>query len=395
MEVRYCLRWGLRIASKMRAITNGRLIVNGTIVEGKTLFFDTHILKISSEKPSKEIEVIDAKGCYVGAGFIDIHIHGAGGADVMDASFNALETISSTLLQTGVTSFLATTMTMSSNAIEKALANIQAHAKKVSGAEILGVHLEGPFINPNKCGAQDKKEIKSPNIGLIKPYISQIKMITLAPEVEGAEDFIKQLKSQYPNIVLSIGHSEASYTQTKQSFDWGVSHATHLFNAMPSYHHREPSIVGAVLQSDVSCDMIADLVHTHPSTLDLVYRMKKEKLLLITDAMRAGCMRSGLYDLGGQRVEVAHKQARLADGTLAGSVLKMYEALENMTTHTTMGLLEAIYSVTKAPAQRLGMVTKGDIEVGYEADIVIFDTNFLPHYTIVGGNVKYTSVSDS
>ncbi len=285
---------------------------------------------------------IDAKGNYVSAGFIDLHIHGSGDADVMDATPEALETISSVLLQTGTTSFLATTMTMSTQEIDKALRNVQRYSKKVTGANVLGIHLEGPFINVNKHGAQDKTYIQSPNFTLIENYINEVKMITLAPEVEGAENFVKHMSEHYPHVILSIGHSDASYAQAQESFTWGISHATHLFNAMNPYHHRKPGIVGAVFDADVSCDMIADLIHTHPSTLELVHRMKKDKLILITDAMRAGCMKWGTYALGGRKVEVAAGKAVLEDGTLAGSVLQMDQALLNMEQHTSMSLVEVV-----------------------------------------------------
>lgn len=337
---------------------------------------------------SDDLEIIDAKGAYVSPGFIDIHIHGSGGADVMDASKESLEVISTTLPQTGTTSFLATTMTMSTTHIHNALQNIRTYKHQVSGAQILGAHLEGPFINKEKHGAQDKAYVQSPNIQLIENYISEIKMITLAPEEPGGEMFIKHLTKEYPHIILSIGHSDASYEQSKESFEWGVSHATHLFNAMNPYHHRKPGIVGAVFDSDVSCDIIADLVHTHPSTLALVQQMKKEKLILITDAMRAGCMRCGTYDLGGQSVEVSENKALLEDGTLAGSVLKMNDALANMRKHTAISLTEVLASVTHRPAQKLG-INKGQLEKGYDADIVIFDEDFSIITTIVGGEVKY------
>ncbi len=372
----------------MKAILNAKLLTDDRIIEGKVLLFDHQILDIVEESDLNSMETIDAKGAYVSAGFIDLHIHGSGGADVMDATPAALETISSTLLQTGTTSFLATTMTMSSEAIDKALQNIQLHADKVSGANLLGIHLEGPFINAQKHGAQDKAYVQSANMGLIENYMNEVKMITLAPEIEGAKDFVKQLTHEYPHIILSIGHSDASYEESQESFSWGISHATHLFNAMNPYHHRKPGIVGAVFDSDVTCDMIADLVHTHPSTLELVQKVKKEKLILITDAMRAGCMKCGTYDLGGRRVEVNEGKAVLEDGTLAGSVLKMNDALSNMRKHTSMDLVEIVNAATKIPARKLG-IPKGELRKGYDADIVIFDENFSIISTIVNGEVKY------
>lgn len=371
-----------------KAIVNAKLIIGNKIVEGKTLLFDRHIVKITDDVTLDNVESIDAKGNYVSAGFIDLHIHGSGGADVMDATPEALDILSATLLQTGTTSFLATTMTMSTQDIDNALQNIQNHSKHVTGAQILGVHLEGPFINATKHGAQDKAYIQAPNFDLIEHYMDEVKMITLAPEVEGSESFVKDLKKNYPHIILSIGHSEASYEEVKESFTWGVSHVTHLFNAMNPYHHRKPGIIGATFDSDVTCDIIADLMHTHPATLDLAYKVKKDKLILITDAMRAGCMKCGTYELGGRKVEVADGKALLDDGTLAGSVLKMNEALHNMKKHTSMSLVEVVSAVTKIPAEKLE-VKKGELKEGYDADIVIFDENFSIEMTIVTGEVKY------
>jgi len=373
----------------MKAIINAKILLDDQFIEDKVLLFDQQIIKISDKLETNEVDIIDAKGAYVSAGFIDLHIHGNGGADVMDATFDALQTISTTLLQTGTTSFLATTMTMSNQDIDNALQNIQLHADKVAGANLLGIHLEGPFINPSKHGAQDESYVQKPNIALIEEYMQEIKMITLAPEVEGSEDFVKRLTKEFPHVILSIGHSDASYEESKESFTWGISHATHLFNAMNPYHHRKPGIVGAVFDSDVTCDIIADLVHTHPSVLELVQKIKKEKLMLITDAMRAGCMKCGTYDLGGRSVEVSEGKAVLEDGTLAGSVLKMNEALANMSRYTSMDMVDIINSATKLPAQKLG-IKKGELKEGYDADIVIFDEKFSIISTIVNGEVMYT-----
>jgi N-acetylglucosamine-6-phosphate deacetylase len=218
--------------------------------------------------------------------------------------------------------------------------------------------------------------------------MSKIKMITLAPEIDGAKEFIEFMKAKYPKVILSIGHSNANYSEAKKSFSWGITHATHLFNAMNSYHHREPGIVGAVFDSSVTCDIIADLIHSHPSTLELTYRVKKDKLILITDSMRAGCMKCGTYSLGGHSVEVKDGKATLSDGTLAGSVLKLNEALLNMYNNTSMGRVEVIDAVTKLPARKLAL-KKGELKVGYDADIVIFDEKFSIISTIVSGKVKY------
>jgi len=379
---------------KKTAIINAKLIVENKIVEDKILLYDEKIIDILDDiilSDSDALDIIDAKGQYVSAGFIDLHIHGSAGVDVMDATPKALETLSQALLKTGTTGFLATTMTMSEEHITKALDNIQSHASKVTGATILGVHLEGPFIHKDKHGAQDKHYVQEANFELIAKYIDEIKMITLAPEIKNNQAFIQKIAKDYAHIILSIGHSSASYEEAKESFTWGISHATHLFNAMNTYHHRNPSIIGAVFDSDVTCDIIADLVHTHASTLELVHKIKKEKLLLITDAMRAGCMKSGVYDLGGKEVTVHEGKACLEDGTLAGSVLTMNKALSNMSKHTSMTLAQIVLSVTKAPAQKLGLL-KGELKKGYDADIVIFDAEFRIISTIIAGKVKYISI---
>lgn len=372
------------------AIFNAKLILD-EVVEDKILLFNDKIIDILDDlvlSDSDEIECIDAKGQYVSAGFIDLHIHGSGGVDVMDATSEALDTLCVVLPQTGTTSFLATTMTMSPSAIDKALHTLQTYVPRGDGAAILGVHLEGPFINSIKHGAQNKAYIQTANMALIAPYIDSIKMITLAPEIAKNEAFIKEIHKNYPHIILSIGHSDASYEQSVESFTWGISHATHLFNAMTPYHHRSPGIVGAVFDSDVTCDVIADLMHTHPSTLALIQKVKKEKLILITDAMRAGCMCCGSYDLGGQKVKVSEGKATLEDGTLAGSILQMNEALATMQKHTSMSFIEILNSVTKAPAKKLG-IKKGQLKAGYDADIVIFDKDFKIDASIVAGKLKY------
>jgi N-acetylglucosamine-6-phosphate deacetylase len=372
----------------MNTIINAKIVTDNEVLVGYNLLFSKKIIKISKELPIWA-KVIDAKGLYLSAGFIDIHIHGSNGFDVMDASFKALEGISKSILQTGTTSFLATTMTMSQEDIVSALSTIDKHKNSVTGAKILGTHLEGPFINLEKHGAQNPKFIQKANLALIEPFMESIKMITLAPEVEVAKDFIAYLNRYYPHILLSIGHSDASYDEAKESFSWGISHATHLFNAMNPLHHREPGIVGAVLNSkNVSCDVIADLIHIHPSFFNMLYMLKPEQLILVTDAMRAGCLCGGVSEVGGQKVMVRNGEARLEDGTLAGSVLKMNEALRNFSKHSDISLVELIATVTKTPATKLGLKL-GELEEDYPADLVLFDKNFNIKSVYVDGVKKF------
>lgn len=375
-----------------KAIINAKIILEDKIAEDLVVIYDENISQIiiKEELVSYDnIETIDIDGAYLSAGFIDIHIHGSGGADTMDATFDALHTISNTILSTGTTSFLATTMTMSKDKIVGALENISSNKNRVTGAKIIGVHMEGPYINPAMCGAQDINYIQSPSFEIIDEYNDIIKMITLSPEVEGGYAFIKEIKEKYPHIILSIGHSNANYEEATKSFDVGISHATHLGNAMSGLHHRNPGVLGAVLNSNITCDVIADLIHTHKATLELFWKIKKEKLILITDSMRAGCMKCGEYSLGGQKVIVENGKVVLENGKLAGSVLKLNEALKNMTKNTDMDLIDAVKSVTVIPAKKLGL-NSGRIAVGLSADMVVFDENFDILMTIVDGKIKYT-----
>lgn len=373
----------------IKALTNARAIVDETIYDNVTILFDKTIVAVDTNVNTSGCELIDAKGAYVSAGFIDMHIHGSGGADVMDGTPEALETISRTLLQTGTTAFLATTMTMAQEAIDNAVDNVREHRTLLRGAQIVGVHLEGPFINPKKQGAQDAHFVQEPDYAAIEKYMDIVKMITLAPEMEGSERFIRKIRESHDDVVLSIGHSDADYDMALRSFHWGISHATHLFNAMPPLHHRSPGIVGAVFaDEEVTCDVIADLVHLHPAILKSVWQQKGEKMILITDAMRAGCMKNGEYDLGGQHVFVDNGKATLENGTLAGSVLKMNEAVANMVRHVGMPLPQAVAAVTQIPAQKLKL-NKGRLAAGYDADMVIFDEDFSIITAIVAGKVQY------
>jgi len=378
----------------MKAIINGRIIHRKEIVEDAILYFDQKILGLSREVPAENCEIIDASGLYVSAGFVDMHIHGSGGADVMDATPEALETISVALMEGGTTSFVATTMTMGQEEIEAALDNVVQHASEVTGAKIRGIHLEGPFLNPNKSGAQDSRYIQEANFDWITPYLEQIRVITIAPEIKGAEAFIKRLSVSHPHILLSIGHSDAGYDTALESFDWGISHATHLFNAMPPFQHRAPGIVGAVLDSSVTAEIIADLIHLHPSIVRMVHDLKKEKLILITDAMRAGCMGSGIYELGGQKVIVSDGRAILENGVLAGSVLRLNEAVKNYRDVSMATLAEAVYAATTLPARRLGL-SCGELEEGYDADIILFDTQLDIKELYIDGAIKYRQERES
>lgn len=336
---------------------------------------------------------IDCTGYYCLPGFIDMHIHGADGVDTMDATAASLHQFAAALVAEGTTSFLATTMTQSEEAIAAALQNIAAFQQGEGEANLVGVHLEGPFISAQCAGAQPIEHIQPPSIEKYQQWHemsgNQIKQITMAPE-QGIElvSYAKEL-----GVVVSIGHSNATAKETQEAVAQGVKQGTHLYNQMRAMHHREPGVVGTVLlEKDVYVEMIVDFIHIHPDMVDLAYRLKgPDKIILITDAMRAKGLAYGKYDLGGQEVNVTEKGAHLANGALAGSVLKMNDALRNMRQATGAAWQELVQMSSFNAATQLKLSQKGYIEAGKDADLVIVDENLQVKYTIVNGKIVYSA----
>ncbi len=338
---------------------------------------------------------------YLIPGMIDLHIHGSLGFDVMDGTPEALKIISQNLIKTGTTAYLATTMTESVSTIEKALINIgdyRVNQIPEWGAEILGAHLEGPFISPSRMGAQNPGFIHKPDINLFKHWqvISNqsIRLVTLAPEVEGALELVKYLSET--GVVASVGHSDASFAQAKKSMDCGVTHCTHLYNAMSSFHHRTPGVALAVLEdSRVRAELIADGIHVDPAVISFTLKTKGAAgLVLVTDAMRAQCLKDGAYDLGGQKVDVKNGAARLSEGksagALAGSVLKLNEAFANIQKFSGCGILAAVKMCCENPAKQLGVFNqKGSININKDADLVVLDAKANVLATICRGLELY------
>ena len=363
----------------MKALINGKILMENEILEDRALLFNTkirEICKVEDINHYEVTEIIDAKNLYISPGFIDIHIHGSGGFDTMDGDINALEKISKTIAAYGTTSFLPTTMTMEKSHIIKALDTIKKamSTETKNGANILGVHLEGPFINPIFKGAQNSEYIIEPDYEFIKNYLDIIKIITMAPEIKGSFDFMDLIK-QNSSAVLSIGHSNATYEEAMEAIERGISHSTHIFNAMTPLHHRNPGVVGAVFNSEITCELIADNIHVHPELFRfLIKAVGENRICLITDSMRAGCMKDGCYDLGGQSVIVKDGSARLSDGQLAGSVLTLNLAVKNFFESTDYPLNKIVNMVSINPAKVIGFENqKGSIEKGKDADIILFD----------------------
>lgn len=344
----------------------------------------------SFEKEDNFVELEDKY--IIVPGFIDEHIHGANGSDTMDATNEALHNIASSLTKDGVTSFLATTMTMDEEHINNALVNIANYKAGDNEANLLGIHLEGPFISPKYCGAQDPSKIIKATPSLIKKYQelanNKIKIITLAPEEN--EDIYEVMKEL--NIIASAGHTNATCEDIKKAIDKGLSMTTHTYNAMKGIHHREIGTVGAALLYDeLACEVICDLHHVSEDAIRLLYKSKPiDKLILITDSMEARFLKDGMYKLGGQDVKVENGTARLLDGTLAGSILHMNDAIKNFQNVCKTSLEEAIDKATINPARNLNIEAyKGSIALNKDADFVIVDKDLNVYATFVNGKLVY------
>lgn len=383
-----------QIFSGMQILSANQLLANhAVIVEDNLINAIVPVDRIKNYLPAQQHEFDSS--CYLIPGMIDLHVHGANGKDVMDADPGSLTVISEALAREGVTGFLATTMTAENQHLENALATVAEYKQAEAGASILGVHLEGPFISREKMGAQNAKYAQLPNVDLIKSWQKiadqSIKLVTLAPELPGAIELIKALKSM--NITVSVGHTNATYEETCHAIAAGCTQATHLFNAMSGIHQRKPGATCALLlASDTYAELIADGLHLSPAIVKLAYQMKtKLRVLLVSDAMRAKCMGDGCYDLGGQDVHVKSGKATLADGTLAGSTLHLPQAVKNMVEYTGCSLIDAVQMATLNPAQALGIAQrKGSIAVGKDADLVILDSDLYVLQTMRAGKPVFS-----
>ena len=334
--------------------------------------------------------------CVVLPGFIDEHVHGAGGCDAMDGTESALGTIADTLAAEGTTTFLATTMTQSRDNILQALRAVAKYRERSrsGGARLGGVHLEGPFISVRHKGAQPEEYVAEPSVRQFDEYNAAsgncVRIVTLAPEAEGAGELISHLKKS--GIVASIGHSGAREADVRAAVECGARGVTHTYNAQSPLHHRDIGVAGsALLYDELTCELIADTIHVSVPAIRLLVKNKPHTALtLITDAMRAKGLADGVSELGGQTVYVKNGEARLADGTLAGSILKMNDAVKNMVTRAGVSLLQAVDCATANPARTLGIYGEtGSIRVGKRADFAVLDSRFRVVMTVRDGNIVY------
>lgn len=379
-------------------IENIRLVQDdGNLAEGMLLIEDDKIAAVRSDAPAGfSGPRFDGDGTVALPGFIDIHIHGAQGADFMDGDIAAVGTIAEALPAEGTTSFLATTMTASGEQIAAAIRHGRKFMNKsgVAGAEMLGFHLEGPFIHPDQAGAQSSAYILEPSIRQLQDWFGEtledLKVITMAPEQDAGHRVIRELAER--GVIVSAGHTNADYRTIKEASAAGMSHLTHFGNAMRGLHHREIGVVGAgLLERKLYCEIIADKIHLNPDMLEVALRLiGTERLLLITDSMRAKGLPDGSYRLGDQQVAVAGKEAVLPDGRLAGSVLKMNEALRNLQQIAAISWLDAIALSSANAAKRLGVWhRKGSLANGKDADIVLVTEDFSVQHTFCRGRKSF------
>ena len=374
-------------------IKNCTIIYLDRIEKGSVLVKDGKIAQINPTNVQEE-EVIDAQGLYLAPGFIDVHIHGAGGHDTMDGTFEAINEISKVIVQRGTTSFTPTTMTMSAEDIVKSMSAIKnAKENGTDGANVLGAHLEGPFISLSAIGAQNPNFLLAPSVENFKKivgyYEDAVVSLTLAPEVDGAKELIKYLASK--GIVASIGHTKATYEEAMEGIKCGCSHSTHLFNAMSGFTHRAPGVVGAIFDSEITAETISDGIHIAYPSLRVAYKNKgTDKTLLVTDAMMACCMPDGKYSLGGQDVVVENGAARLLNGALAGSVLTLDNAVRNVFKNTEYPLNEVVKMASYNPAKHCKVDDrKGQIKEGFDADLLLFDENIEIKKVFVNGKLVH------
>jgi N-acetylglucosamine-6-phosphate deacetylase len=338
---------------------------------------------------------LDGQGNNLLPGFIDLHVHGAMGHEVMDASLSGLEEMARFYASHGVTSFLATTWTADRSSIMNALELVEEmHGPIRGGATLLGVHLEGPYLNPTRCGAQDVNQIRRAEKEEALEFLGSgvIRLLALAPEYEENLWLIDECVRR--GITVSAAHTTANYEQMQRAVEHGITHLTHSYNAMQPLGHRELGTIGAAMAlPQIQCELIADNIHVHPAAQKILVDVKSPSgVILVTDAIRATGLPEGEYVLDERSIHIQAGAVRLADGTLAGSVLTMERALQNVYSATGRSLAEIWVMSSLNAARAIGVsALKGSLEVGKDADLVLLDKSFNVHSTIVNGETVYSN----
>ena len=358
---------------------HGRAFVDGALRDDILITVEDQVIVDVAQHANVPAAAERVHGIIV-PGFIDVHVHGGDGADFMDAHEDTTARILAFHGSRGTTALAATTLSASRSDLHAAVETIASvSADRPEGAEIVGVHLEGPFLNVKQAGAQDRASIRPADIHEVAALIAQAPrlrwIITVAPELEGARALIEHFRDR---VLFSIGHTAADHATAVAALEWGAMHFTHLYNAMSGLHHREPGVVGAALTSVHStAELIADGIHVHPVALRVAVTAMPHRIALVTDAMRACGLADGTYKLYDYDVTVADGAARLPNGTLAGSVLTMDAAVKNMIELAGLPVETVIPLATEAPARIANVADrKGKIEGRYDADLVVMNDRF-------------------
>ena len=348
---------------------------DGNFLE-QTLYVNDHRL-VDKAEYQYDGEVIDAEGLLVLPGLVDIHSHGAAGEDFSDGNPEGLKKILQYEKRCGITSYCPTSMTFPKERLCQIFASIKG-AQTEDGATVVGINMEGPFLDPAKKGAHVEKWIAAPDVAFVRELNQDadglVRLVTLAPNMDGAEEFIKEMHEE---VCISLGHTTADYDCASRAMKLGAHHVTHLYNAMQPFRHRAPGLIGAAMD-DPECmvELICDGYHIHPSAIRAAFRMfGPERVILISDSMRATGMENGTYELGGQEVTVKDRKAVLKDGTLAGSATNLYGCMCKAV-EFGIPLEQAIMAATANPARSIGIFDRvGSIRIGKQADLLLVSEN--------------------
>jgi N-acetylglucosamine-6-phosphate deacetylase len=374
------------ILSPAEKFSPGRIIIRKGRIDAVGLLSDVRL--------PENAEHVDALRFTVVPGFIDPHIHGSGGADVMDATFASMNTISRTLASHGTTSFLPTTVSAPPEILGSTLDRLSPLLQEsFEGATPIGIHLEGPFISGQRRGTHREIHVRPPDQTLLSDWLSRalgnLKLLTMAPELNGATTVARFARAS--GVTVAMGHSNASFVEATAAADNGTNYAVHTFNAMRAFSHRDSGIVGAVLSDDrVFAEIIADGIHVSPEVVRIFARSKgRERILLVTDAISATGMPDGTYNLGTDKVQVQSGVCRDDEGRLAGSTLTQDAALRNFVAYSGMRMEDAIFGLTLNPARALKLESRGCIEAGAHADLVMLDAALRVVKTFVEGRLVF------
>ncbi len=380
------------------ALTGGRIITPFRVLKDGVLIIEdgkiSELGKSSETKIPKGCKVYDVKGKRICPGFVDLLTHGGAGYGFADDSEVSIANISKYLLKHGSTTVLASLFAKPERLLLKDLRRLADYIEQHPESNIRGIHMEGPYLNKQLKGAMNESYLWQPSVEswnkIWKASKGQIKIMTIAPELPGAVGVMQAAAKE--GVVLSIGHSTASYDEVENAIDNGAAHVTHIFNAMEPFHHRHPGVIlGALLHNELKIELIADTLHVHPAVMELLLKLKGASgIILVSDSIRAGGMHEGEYEFADQKIYMKAKKAVLADGTLAGSTLTLNMAVKNMVETAGAKITEALRMASLNGAKVINLDhKKGILAVGKDADIVVLNDNYEVNMTILGGKIAY------